>query len=282
VNPVAAAVTALFVPGNRPDRFLKAARSGADLVIIDLEDAVAADERLTALRQTTHALNPDSEAMITAVVRVTDPTSPTHLDEVQALARVATRPGNGLLGVMVPKAADPGMLARVGAAFADVVTAVPVIPLIESAAGIAAVSELARVRGVVRLAFGALDLSLDLGVHVGSDAVRFGQAQVVIHSRAAGLAAPLDTPSVDITDLEAVADAARLSRARGFSGKLCIHPAQVAIVRAAFRPTEAEARWAGEILAHAEENASQVGGRMIDRPILERASRIRHLLQEQS
>jgi citrate lyase subunit beta/citryl-CoA lyase len=146
---------------------------------------------------------------------------------------------------------------------------------------VAAICELARVAGVARLAFGALDLSLDLGVEVDSEVVRFAQAQVVLMSRAAGLAAPLDTPSVDITDLDAVAAAARLSRSRGFGGKLCIHPAQLAAVRAAFRPTEAEARWAERILAASQENASQVDGQMVDRPILERARRIRHLLREQ-
>lgn len=282
MTTLVAAVTALFVPGDRPDRFDKAARSGADVVILDLEDAVAADQRATALRHATEALGRGGETGFAALVRVTDSDSATHLDELRALARVADRPGHGLLGVMVPKAREPGALERVGDFFGGPATATPLVPLIETAAGVARVVELASTPGVVRLAFGALDFSLDVAADVDSETVQFARAQVVVASRVAGLAAPLDTPSVEINDLPAVSAAARLSRSRGFGGKLCIHPAQVAAVRDAFRPTAAEARWAAEVLAQAGEGASQVDGQMIDRPVLERARRIRRLCQEMS
>ncbi|MFT4165076.1 MAG: CoA ester lyase [Microlunatus sp.] len=280
MTSLAAAVTALFVPGNRPDRFAKAARAGADLVIIDLEDAVAPVHRAEALAHTIQALDPATG--LAAVVRITDVSSPTHHEELRSLVRLTGTAGHGLLAVMVPKAANPADLTQISRAFTDAGSAVPVIALIESAAGVASALDLAGVDGVARLAFGALDLSLDLGIQPDSQVVAVAQAQLVIASRAAGLPAPLDTPSVEIADVEAVSAAARASRALGFGGKLCIHPAQLAPTRAAFRPTAAEARWAEDILAAAGDDAAQVGGRMVDRPVLERARLIHNLLQESS
>jgi citrate lyase subunit beta / citryl-CoA lyase len=168
VTTLVAAVTALFVPGNRPDRFDKAAQSGADVVIIDLEDAVAVDQRATALRHVTEALSHGGETGFAALVRVTDSDSATHTNELRALAHVAGRRGHGLLGVMVPKAGEPDALKRVGDFLGESATVVPMVPLIETAAGVAAAVELASTRGVARLAFGALDFSLDVAADVDS------------------------------------------------------------------------------------------------------------------
>ena len=261
-------VTALFVPGNRPDRFAKAAAAGADVVIIDLEDAVAPAARASALAHVVEGLAPGTG--LHALVRVTAVGSPSHASEVEALRTLAGRPGHGLAGLLLPKADDPEAVDALGAWFG---CAVPLVLLIESAAGVQAVAQLARRPGVVRLAFGALDFSLDVDADVASDTVAHARSAVVIASRAAGIAAPLDTPSVEITDLAAVSATARASRRQGFGGLLCIHPAQVAVVHEAFRPTAEERRWAANVVA-AGEDATQVDGRMVDRPVLERARRI--------
>jgi len=278
------AVTALFVPGDRPDRFAKAAASGADLVIIDLEDAVSPDRRSYALEQASAALSGADPAHPTlrALVRVTDASSSTHREEVDRLVDLARHPGHGLIGVVVPKAAVPDSLALVVTAFETGTEPIPVVALVESAAGVLAAPALARAPGVARLAFGALDFSLDVGADPDSDTTRSARTQLVLASRAAGLPGPFASPSVEIADLTAVETAARSARADGFGGHLCIHPSQVEVVRRAFLPTEQEARWAEGVLTATDGGASRLEGQMIDRPVLARARRIRRQLDGRS
>lgn len=271
------AVTALFVPGDRPDRFARAAAAGADLVVIDLEDAVGPARRAAALQHVVDALLPDpvtGRAARSAVVRVTGSDSPTHRAEVDRLLEVALQPGHGMLGLMVPKASDPGVVGTLAARAQTVPAPVALVALVETAAGVQSAPALARVPGVTRLALGALDLALDLDAEPGSDTMAYARARLVVASRAAGLPGPLDSPSVEIADLDAVGRAARRARADGFGGQLCIHPAQVAVVRAAFAPSDADRRWAEAVLAAESQGATQVAGRMIDRPVLERARRL--------
>lgn len=284
VRTVLDAVTALFVPGDRPDRFAKADAAGADVVIIDLEDAVSPDRRPYALEQASAALSGTDPARPTlcALVRVTDASSSTHGDEVDRLVDLARRPGHGLIGVVVPKATDAGALGQVVAAFERSPATVPVVALVESAAGVLAAPALARAPGVARLAFGALDFSLDVGADPGSDTTRSARTQLVLASRAAGLPGPFASPSVEIADLNAVETAARSARSDGFGGQLCIHPGQVEVVRKAFLPTEQEGLWAEEVLSATKGGASRLEGQMIDRPVLERARRIRRQLDGRS
>ena len=161
MNPDAAsmvldAVTALFVPGDRPDRFAKAAAAGTDVVIIDLEDAVSPDRRSYALEQASAALSGADPARPTlrALVRVTDASSSTHREEVDRLVDLARHPGHGLIGVVVPKATDAGALGQVVTAFETSPAPVPIVALVESAAGVLSAPALARTPGVARLAFG--------------------------------------------------------------------------------------------------------------------------------
>jgi citrate lyase subunit beta/citryl-CoA lyase len=271
-NPVAAAVTALFVPGNRPDRFQKAFASTADLVIVDLEDAVAPAERGTALRATTHALADAGSTSFAAMVRLSSPTALDQLDELLA-AGVQGKVAPTLMGVMVPKAAS---LDEVRAIVERLPESVACVPLVESAAGVAAASELARIDGVTRLAFGAVDFSLDVDTE-SAPVLDYARAALVIASRAAGIAPPLDSPSLEISDELAVAAAAAAARRSGFGGKLCIHPAQLAAAAAAFVPSDEQVRWARRVVEAdrlAEGAAVQLDGGMIDRPVVDRAKRM--------
>lgn len=263
----AAAVTALFVPGDRPDRFAKAATSGADVVIIDLEDAVAPPDKAGALESVLDALGTDRR--LQALVRVNALGSASCARETAALLELAAEPGHGLLGCVVPKAERSPELA----AFAErMPEGMALIPLIESAAGLVHSLDLARVPGVTRLAFGAIDFALDT-VSNGERILDYARAQLVVNSRAAELAPPLDSPSPDIRDRARVAESAAAARAFGFGGKLCIHPAQLPAVKEAFSPTEQEIEWALSVI-DAEGGAAQVDGQMVDRPVTERAKRI--------
>ncbi|GAB15910.1 putative citrate lyase beta chain [Arthrobacter globiformis NBRC 12137] len=264
---VSAAVTALFVPGDRPERFAKAAASGADVVIIDLEDAVAPADKPMALASTVDAL---ARGGMRALVRVNPVGTASHDAEVSALLALTEWPHHGLLGIVLPKAERAAALNGLRVSLpADLA----LVPLVESALGLVHALDLAGVPGVTRLAFGAIDFSLDINADSADRFLDHARSGLVVASRAAGIAAPLDTPSTEIRDEGAVAASAKLARNFGFGGKLCIHPAQIGAVDAAFLPSDTEIEWAHGVVG-AEGGATQVDGQMIDRPVTERAKRI--------
>ncbi|MBC7725626.1 MAG: HpcH/HpaI aldolase/citrate lyase family protein [Burkholderiaceae bacterium] len=266
---VRSAITALFVPGDRPDRFAKAATSAADIVIIDLEDAVARGSKADALAAAVAGLLPGG---VRALVRVNTVGSPTFTVEVDELLTLARVPGNGLLGLMVPKADGAAGIAALAARLEP---RLALVPLIESAKGVQHAFAIASVPGVTRVAFGAIDFAFDIDAS-GSDAsLDYARGQVVVASRAAEIGSPLDSPTTDIRDLDIVAAAAARARTLGFGGKLCIHPAQVAVVAAQYEPTEREVAWATRVLS-VDDGVAQVDGRMVDRPVIEQARRILH------
>lgn len=268
---VAAAVSALFVPGDRPERFAKAAAAGAGVVIIDLEDAVTPETKSAALAAALDAVAPsDGGAAGRALVRVNPQGSGHYYADITSLISAAQAPGSGLLGIVVPKAEDASALRQLRA---DMPKHLALVLLVESALGVVNAVELARIPGVTRLAFGAIDFALDIDADGGDRFLDHARAQLVLASRAAGIAAPLDSPATDIKDTTRVAESARLARNFGFGGKLCIHPAQLTTVHAAFAPTEADVDWALSVDG-AEGGAIQVDGQMIDRPVTERAKRI--------
>lgn len=267
---VASATTFLFVPGDRPDRFTKAHQSGADVIIIDLEDAVAVENKPTALEAVVTALTANHEEIpggrLTALVRIDGNLSSVHL---AALRDVAAIHNNGLLGVMVPKAESASQIS-------ETINALPrglaIVPLIESAKGLVNIEHIAQAPGVTRLGFGAVDFGLDVDA-THERVTDYARAQIVVTSRSAGLVAPVDSPSLSITDLALVEAEATRARQFGFAGKLCIHPAQVPAVRSSFKPSSEEITWAEEIIG-LEGGASQHNGLMVDKPVVDRAQRI--------
>ncbi|MDN5767401.1 MAG: CoA ester lyase [Humibacillus sp.] len=254
------AAALLFVPGDRPERFDKAV-AGSDLAILDLEAAVT-DEAKGPARENIRAW---LEAGGVAAVRVNVPDSDEH-----ALDLAALRGAPGVVAVVVPLAENVEALDLV----AEQVGA-PVIALVESALGVDRARELAFADAVVRLAFGSIDYSLDVDAVESRESLLFARSTLVVASRVAGIAAPIDTVTTDVSpDGPVVSDAAH-ARGLGFSGKLCIHPAQVAAVRAAFRPAPDEIAWATKVLAAAPSGgAVKVDGHMVDAPVLERARRV--------
>ena len=153
-----------------------------------------------------------------------------------------------------------------------------VIAIIETAAGFEGIDAVARTPGVVRLAFGSLDLQADLGIDDGDLPLHYFRSRIVLAARLGGLAAPIDGVCTALDDDGVLA--AELARARrfGFGGKLCIHPRQVAAVGAAFRPTAEQLSWAERVVAAAGSGAAaRVDGRMVDAPVVARA---RELLRQ--
>ena len=253
----------LFVPGSRPERFDKALAAGAGAVIIDLEDAVAPADKQRARDAVSAWLLPRHAV----VLRINSADSP-WFDADLALCG---RPG--VAAVMCPKAEHVDTLAAVAQAGARAL-----LPLVESAAGIAALDALAAAPGVQRLAFGSIDLQADLGLRDATeDELVCFRLALVLASRRAGIGAPIDGVTTAIDDSARLQADVQRARRLGFHGKLCIHPKQVAAVNALFAPTIEEVAWARRVLdaaAVAGGAAIAVDGKMIDRPVLLRAHAI--------
>ena len=252
----------LFVPGTRPERFAKALASGAHAVVVDLEDAVAPADKDRAREIVAGAL----DAARPLCVRINGAGTPWFDADLALCAHP------GVAVVMVPKTEDTDAVAAVQAAAHK---GASVLPLIESAIGLWNARAIAEAPGVLRLAFGSIDFQVDLGIS-DDDLVAY-RAAIVLASRVAGRIAPVDGVTTSIDDTALVRRDAERARALGFGGKLCIHPAQVAAINAAFQPTETEMAWAERVVAAdaaAQGAAVAVDGRMVDRPVLLQARAI--------
>ena len=258
-------VTWLFVPGSRDDRFARAAASGADEVILDLEDAVAPGAKDRARASVAAWLEEHGSGW----VRVNATGTQWHERDLAAVA-----PAAGLRGVVVPKAEDPETLHAVRR---ELPAGVGLLALVESARGIDRATAIAAGGAVTRLAFGSVDFALDIGAEETDEALLLARSSLVIASRVGGLPAPLDGVTTATTDDAGALDAARRARSLGFGGKLCLHPRQVETVAEGFRPTAAQLSWAHRVLeagGGADEGVVSVDGQMVDRPVLARAQSI--------
>ena len=251
----------LFVPGNRPDRFDKAMQSGADTVIIDLEDAVSPAEKMQARKAVIDYLTPEHGICL----RVNGTESDWFNDDLE----LCTLPG--VNSIMLPKVETMDQVNRItGRIKGDV----PVLPFIETAQGFSNLGNIAAAHGVQRLVFGTLDFMLDLGLNTDGDEINAIRLQLVLASRIAGIASPVEGVTQDIRDLDRLQLDSRRARNLGFGGKLCIHPSQVELVNSCFSYSPDEIAWARRVLAAAElSNGSAVSldGKMIDKPVIERA-----------
>ncbi len=273
-DTIARASTLLFVPATRPERIAKALACGAGAVIVDLEDAVAPDDKAaarSALLAAVPALAPEQRARL--LVRTNAAGTPWHADDVAAVAACVAQ---GLAGAMVAKAESASTLRAVAQALGPRGL---LVPLVESNAGLDALDALARAPQVVRLAFGHLDFQVDLGMECAADEAELLPVRLALvrASRRAGLAAPVDGVTTATDDMVRLAGDTARSRRMGFGGKLCIHPAQVLPVQAAFAPDPAEIDWARRVLQAAPAHGGTVfrlDGRMVDAPVLALAGRL--------
>ncbi|MFT4086020.1 MAG: CoA ester lyase [Gordonia sp. (in: high G+C Gram-positive bacteria)] len=268
VDRIREAVTFLFVPGDRPERFDKAAAAGADLVVVDLEDAVSPGNK-DAAREAAARWLADGNA---CAIRVNSPGSGLLAADLQALEGLTCT-------VMVPKAESAEDMGRVVASRGE---SPSVIALVETARGVLQAPSIAAAPGVHRLALGSFDLAAELGVDP-DDALALAATRggLVLASAAAGLPGPIDGVTASVDDADLLTADTRQARRLGFSGKLCIHPRQVGAVTAAFAPTEAERAWAQRVVEafSASDGAALVDGKMIDKPVLDRALRIHRASQ---
>lgn len=270
-----AASTYLFVPANRPDRYAKALASGADAVIVDLEDAVALPQKDEA-RATLARWIADNGAQPRLWVRVNAADTVWHAGDVDAFAALP------IAGIVLPKAEQAKTVAAIAARLnTGTGEGRGVIALIESAVGLAAMREIAAAPGVVRLAFGSIDAQVDLGMQCGpeEDELMQFRVEMVLASRLAGIAPPIDGVTTAFDDAAFLARMVARARRLGFGAKLCIHPRQVEAVRRGFMPTPEELEWAREVMAAVragDGGAISLKGKMIDRPVIMQAEKFLH------
>jgi citrate lyase subunit beta/citryl-CoA lyase len=255
-------VAPLFVPGDRPERFAKAAASGTDAVILDLEDAVA----LAAREAARQAVANHGIESVPVIVRINAVTSEACQADLAALRHARF---DALMLAKAETAADIRLVHEL------LGRQVPVVALVETARAFNELAGLLQAPGVVQAAFGSLDLALDLNCQPSWEALTYCRGALVLQSRLAGLPAPLDGVTTHFENPELVRlDALRASDL-GFGGKLAIHPRQIAPIYEAFLPDEEAVNWARAVLAAAQSGAAiQVNGAMVDRPLIERARRI--------
>lgn len=272
----------LFVPATALAKLPKALASGADALILDLEDSVPLQEKTRARAALVEALRePPGHP---TYVRINALSTPSALDELLEIgAAVPT-------GVMLPKVGAASdlhiadwILAQVERRRGVPEGSIELLPIIETGRGVAAAEPIARaVKRVTRLMLGAADLGLDMNLDLDAETGVLAQARfaLALASRVAGLLPPLDTPILDLQDAEKLRNSAINARAAGFGGKACIHPAQVPIVNEVFTPSAAELEQARKVIAAFEKAEREgaaalvVDGAMIDYPVVERARRL--------
>lgn len=272
----------LFVPATSERKIDKAYLSGADGVILDLEDAVAISEK------------PSARAAIAGIVakprlsptwvRVNGSTTPYCYADILAVCVP------GVFGVVLPKAESAEQIRMIDWVMTQLETArelppgrIALMPIVETARGLEAVSAIAKASPRLRrLIFGAVDLAADLGIDLEDGAGATAQARFAIAcaSRAAGIAAPMDTAFTNIQDLEALRATSIRARGLGYRGKCCIHPAQVEVVNAVFTPSAEDIARARRVVAAFEEAersglaAVSLDGFMIDYPVADKARQL--------
>jgi citrate lyase subunit beta/citryl-CoA lyase len=275
-------LTWLYVPGDRPAVVAKALRSGADVVLVDLEDAVPPERKSYALAATAELLSEPHPGPVPVHVRVNALAGPLADGELRTLA-----PLPGLAGLRLPKAGGREEVLRVATAAREAGAAPPpghpatggvppLYPLLESALGIERAYEIATAHPAVRgIALGEADLRAELGV--ADDAgLAWPRSRAVVAARAAGLAPPAQSVYPDVADLDGLARSCAAGRALGFLGRTAIHPRQLPVIERAFLPAPAEVARAEEIVAAAAADAGALAlpdGRFVDAAVVADARR---------
>jgi citrate lyase subunit beta / citryl-CoA lyase len=272
----------LFAPGNHARRVEKALGLAADGVILDLEDAVAVSEKPATRPMVAAALGRPRTGKV--YVRVNALSTPWCHGDISAVVQP------GLDGIVLPKVEHAYDLHTADWLIAALeherdlpIGGIDLIPIIETGRGISNLAEICRSgTRVKRLAFGAGDFTLDMGMIWSRSEVELmpHRSACVLESRAAGLEAPLDTVWAALRDAEGFAASARHAASLGFQGKMCIHPDQIEPANTAFSPDAAAVAMARRVIEafdQAEANglaSIQVDGQFIDYPIVQRARRV--------
>ncbi|MGM8899276.1 MULTISPECIES: HpcH/HpaI aldolase/citrate lyase family protein [unclassified Psychrobacter] len=257
--------TWLFVPATRIDRVSKAFASGADAVIVDLEDAVAQEDKGQARKALQGYYDSADDQPVW--VRINQAGSTDFAEDIKACEQMPN-----LAGVILPKAEQATDIEYI-----HHLTGLFVIALIENAIGLHQVDAMAKATGLVAFSYGFLDLCNDLGVQVGTPAADIVANQIryqlILTSKINQLSPPIDTVYPDFNDAKGLSARVQLWSQMGMSGMLCIHPKQVVVVQNALQPTDAEIEFARRVIEEYERSGQavfKVDGEMVDAPVIQR------------
>ena len=261
--------TWLFVPATRIDRVAKAFASGADAVIVDLEDAVAPEDKASA-REALQQYH-DSSGYQPVWVRINKAGSEEFFKDIVLCQKMPNLAG--LLLAKAEKAEDINSVHQL--------TNLPVIALIESAIGLYQIDSMAKAVGLAAFSYGFLDLCNDLRVQVGTPAADIVANQIryqlMLISKVHELAAPIDTVYPDFNNEVGLSNRVQLWSQMGMSGMLCIHPKQVAVVQQTLQPTDKSLSFAQRVVEEYERSGQavfEIDGQMVDAPVIERSRQL--------
>ena len=261
--------TWLFVPATRIDRVAKAFVSGADAVIVDLEDAVALEDKAQARKDL--QVYYDSQDYQPIWIRINQASSTDFEEDLKICQQMPN-----LAGIILPKAEQAADIEKLHHA-----TGLPIIALIETALGLYQTDRLAKATGLLAFSYGFLDLCNDLQVQVATEAANIIANQIryqlLLTSKVNNLLAPIDTVYTDFNDEKGLGQRVQLWSQMGMSGMLCIHPKQVAVVQKSLQPTDAEIDFAKRVVEEYEQSGQavfKIDGNMVDAPVIERCRQL--------
>ena len=260
----------LFTPATRPDRFAKAAEAGADVLIIDLEDAVAPADKPRARAAALEHLATPAEAGPLRALRVNGLDTRAGLADLDALLGSAAAPDI----LVLPKAEGPGHLQILDRLLTAAGKAARLVGIVESARGLVAAEAIAAATPrLAGLMLGAADMAADLGAATAWEPLAHARSRLVAACALAGVT-PIDSPFFDLKDAAGLEREAAASVALGFAAKAAIHPAQIQAINRALTPTPDQVETARAILAENAKGVGTVGGLMIDEAVARKARRV--------
>lgn len=269
----------LFVPADKEKMLLKINELPADIIILDLEDAVAQSDKETARTLIHEHFSTMKKQM---VVRINDIESEAYAKDINLIKKISTF--TNFIGIMLPKANTDKDIQKLTNQLEEIESAVKranplvIFPLVETALGVKNSFDIAgSSTRVAALAFGGVDYVNDIdGITTEEETeLLFPRSQIVISSRAAGIQKPIDTVYIDIKNQDGLQHNTTDAKRLGFGGKLLIHPKQINIANELFSPSDKEVKEAREILANVnEQGVFQFNGKMVDKPIIDKANRV--------
>jgi (S)-citramalyl-CoA lyase len=259
----------LFTPATKASRFDKAAEVGAAAVILDLEDSVATAAKDQARRAALNYLGSDRLSEVQTALRINAPATLAGWQDLTALLQSSCDPDF----VVIPKAESAAVAGLVKSLLAQARKAARVVVIYESARAVTHIGALLDPRVVDAVMLGTDDLSADLGADGQAEVTAYARNVLLTH--AAAVAIPvIDSPFFDISDDAGLEHATRRAVAEGFAGKAAIHPRQIPVINAAFRPDEREIDWARKVIEANRAGVGTVAGVMVDEAVARHARRI--------
>jgi (S)-citramalyl-CoA lyase len=259
----------LFTPATKASHFDKAAEVGAAAVILDLEDSVATAAKDQARRAALNYLGSDRPSGVQTALRINAPATLAGWQDLTALVQSSCDPDF----VVIPKAESAAVAGLVKSLLAQVRKAARVVVIYESARAVTQIGALLDPRVVDAVMLGGDDLSADLGADVQAEVTAYARNVLLTHASAVAIPV-IDSPFFDISDDVGLGHAARRAVAEGFAGKAAIHPRQIPVINAAFRPDEREIDWAREVIKANRAGVGTVAGLMVDEAVARHARRI--------